>query len=401
MAGSALGGMATQVATPMAAGAPSGGGKGGASATLPMPTTPAPTQGQYAPLTPQGGFNVNQAAAAGLQQAMQGTQAGMGYRPQAVMPVGFQAAQMGPAGQVASTDLGAYTNPYESQVVQQSLADLERSRLMQQNKLGAQATAAGAFGGSRQGIAEAETNRAFAEQAARTASGLRQAGFTQAQQLAGQDIGRQMQVSAANQAALNQARQFGAQQGMTAQQLNQMAATQANQARLSASAQLGQLGQQAFQAGRTITQDQMKQGLMQQGLQQALIDAARGQFAGYAGAPQAALSAPLAALGAAPVPQSRTSSSSPGLFDYLSLGAGIAAASDPRLKENVKPVGKFGGVNFYRWDWNEEGKRIADAEQPTLGVMADELQETHPHLVQIGPDGFLRVDYKGLAAEMA
>ena len=52
---------------------------------------------------------------------------------------------------------------------------------MAQNVGGAQAGAANAFGGSRQGIAEAETNRAFADQAARTASGLRQTGYQNAQ----------------------------------------------------------------------------------------------------------------------------------------------------------------------------------------------------------------------------
>ena len=393
MAGSAFGGMGTEVATPVA----TGGGKGGTSATPATPTTPAPTQGQYAPLAPQGSFNVNQASAGALQQAMQGTQAGMGYRPQAVLPTGYQASQMGPAGQVAGANLSAYTNPYESQVVQQSLSDLERSRLMQQNQLGAQATAARAFGGSRQGIAEAETNRAFADQAARTASGLRQSGFAQAQQLAGQDIGRQMQVASANQAAANQARQFGAQQGMTAQQLNQMASLQGNQQRLGAAQQMGQLGQQAFGTGQAIQQQQMQQGLMQQGLQQSLIDAARGQYAGYTGSPTAALQAPLAALGVTPVPQASSSSSSPGLFDYLSLGLGTFA-SDQRLKTNIKLLGKENGHNIYSWDWNEDGKRIADPAQPTVGVMAQELQETHPHLVQLGPDGYLRVDYSGLAA---
>ena len=394
MAGSAFGGMGTQVGTPVA----TGGGKGGTSATPATPTTPAPTQGQYAPLAPQGSFNVNQASAGALQQAMQGTQAGMGYRPQAVLPTGYQASQMGPAGQVSGANLSAYTNPYESQVVQQSLSDLERSRLMQQNQLGAQATAARAFGGSRQGIAEAETNRAFADQAARTASGLRQSGFAQAQQLAGQDIGRQMQVASANQAAANQARQFGAQQGMTAQQLNQMASLQGNQQRLGAAQQMGQLGQQAFGTGQAIQQQQMQQGLMQQGLQQSLIDAARGQYAGYTGSPTAALQAPLAALGVTPVPQASSSSSSPGLFDYLSLGLGTFARSDQRLKTNIKLLGKENGHNIYSWDWNEDGKRIADPAQPTVGVMAQELQETHPHLVQLGPDGYLRVDYSGLAA---
>jgi hypothetical protein len=144
----------------------------------------------------------------------------------------------------------------------------------------------------------------------------------------------------------------------------------------------------------------MQQGLMQQGLQQSLIDAARGQYAGYAGAPQAALAAPLAALGVTPTPQTTTSGKSPGLFDYLSLGA-TAFASDIRLKKDIKLLGKENGHNVYSWEWNDEGKRIADPSQPKVGVMAQELQETHPHLVRLGADGFLRVDYSGLAAEAA
>jgi hypothetical protein len=270
-----------------------------------------------------GGFNVNQAAASGLQGSMQGTQAAMGYQPMQVRATDYAASQMGPAGQVAGADLGAYTNPYESQVVQQSLSDLERSRLMQQNQLGAQASAARAFGGSRQGIVESETNRAFADQAARTASGLRQSGYQQAQQLAGQDIARQMQVDAANQAALNAQRMFGATQGMTAQQLNQGAGLQGAQFRLGAAGQMGNLGQQAFGTSQAIQQQQMQQGLMQQGLQQQLIDAARGQYAGYTGAPQQSLGLPLAALGAAPVPQTTTQSQKPGLLNYLQLGANV------------------------------------------------------------------------------
>jgi hypothetical protein len=466
-------------------------------------------------LNPQGNFNVNQAAAGGLQQAMLGTQQGMLYRPQAVQPVGYQAqtanaagynpsamtsqgfqasqagsqgfnaagvgsqgyqaqgpqatgynatmtrqsptvsAQTVRAGQLAGSNLGAYTNPFESQVVDQALGDIERSRKLAQNQLGAQATASNAYGGSRQGIAEAETNRAFAEQAARTASGLRQAGFTQAQQMAQQDIGTAQQaalanqqanlaagtttagfgqqsnlanqaasnvaaqfgagaqnlaaqqraaaqnqaaqfgasaanqaaaqasaqqqaasqfgagasnvaslqnaaarqaaaqfgssaanqaaaanmaaqnqaaqfgsgasnqMALANQAALNQAGQFGATQSMSAQLANQQAAAQANQQRLGASAQMGALGQQAFGTGQAIQQQQAQQGLLQQGIQQALIDAAKQQYAGYTNAPAAALNAPLAALGVAQQggASETTKSQDPGLFSYLQTAA--------------------------------------------------------------------------------
>lgn len=309
------------------------GGKGGGN--LARPTAAAPVQGQYAPLAPQGNFNVNQAAAGGLQQAMQGTQQAM-----------------------AGPNIGQFMNPYTSMVTGQTLTDLERQRQMAVNTTGAQATQAGAFGGSRHGVAEALTNEGFARQGAQTFGNLQQQGFNTA-----------------------------------------LGAAQAQQGTLmSGAAQLGQLGNQAFNTGRTISQDQMQQGLMQQGLQQTLIDAARGQYAGFTGAPQQSLSLPLAALGAAPVPQTTTQSKQPGLFDYLSLGLSL---SDIRLKTNIKHLGKENGHNVYSWDWNEDGERIADPKQPTVGVMAQELQETHPHLVELGPDGFLRVDYSGLAAEAA
>ena len=370
-------------------------------------------------IAPQGNFNVNQAAAGGLQQAMLGTQAAMNYAPMAVRPTAYNAAnasatgynpsamtsanygastigqsptvaaQNVQAGQLANTNLGAYTNPFETQVVDQALGDLERSRLMAQNQLGAQATSANAFGGSRQGIAEAETNRAFADQAARTASGLRQAGYTQAQQMAMQDIGTAQQAALANQqanlaagtttagfgqqsnlanqaalnqagqfgasaanqaaganmaaqnqaaqfgsgasnqmaltnqAAQNQANQFGATQAMSAQLANQAGLAGANQQNLASAAQMGNLANQAFGTGQAVQQQQGQAGLLQQSMQQALIDAAKAQYAGYQGAPLAALSAPIAALQNTPNQSTTTDSMKPGLFNYLQVGANM------------------------------------------------------------------------------
>lgn len=338
MGGSALGGAAAQVAAPAmraAGNAPASGGKGGLGG---QPAAPqAPTQSQFAPMAPSAGFNVNQASAGALQGALQGTQQAM-----------------------AGPNIGQFMNPYTSMVTGQALSDLERQRQMAMNTTGAQASQAGAFGGSRHGVAEALTNEAFARQGAQTFGNLQQQGFNTALQAAQGQQGLQM----------------------------------------GGAAQLGQLGQQAFNTGRTISQDQMQQGLMQQGLQQALIDAARGQYAGFAGAPQQSLSLPMAALGSAPVPQTTTQTSKPGLFDYLSLGAGMYAASDARLKTDVELIGEKSGVNFYKWEWNDEGKKVASPDQPKVGVMAQELRETHPHLIKEGGDGYLRVNYKGLAQDL-
>ena len=74
------------------------------------------------------------------------------------------------------------------------------------------------------------------------------------------------------------------------------------------------------------------------------------------------------------------------------IGSVLQPNSDVRLKENIKLVGNVGGVNFYTWDWNDEGKRIA-GNQATFGVLAQEVRETHPEAIQEGSDGYLRVDY--------
>ena len=250
-------------------------------------------------LAPQGNFDVNQAAAGGLQQAMLGTQREMGYRPQQIQATGYKPAT------IAGQDLSAYTNPYENQVVNQALGDIERSRQMAQNQGGAAATQAGAFGGSRHGIAEAETNRNYMDQAARTASNLRQAGFQNAQSLAGQDVG-----------AMNAASQFGAQNQMTAQQQNAANQLAGSQQRLGAASQMGGLGQQAFNTGQTIQGNLLQQGGMQQQLQQQLINAAKGQYGGFTGAPAQGLNLFGAGLGMQPN-QSTTTQSQP--FNPMAL----------------------------------------------------------------------------------
>ena len=224
--------------------------------------------------------NIYQQASEGVTKAMQGAQAGMGFTPMAITAPTQQA-------------IGQYMNPYESQVVGQSLADIERSRQMAQNVGGAQASAARAFGGSRHGIAEAETNRAALEQAARTASSLRQSGFTQAQQLARQ-----------------------------AQMQNQAAQLSGAQQRLSAGAQLGSLANLGFGMGQQIQDRMAQEGALQQALQQQLINAAKSQYAGYTGAPAQSLQYLLQAIGASPSPTTTTGTTNRGLFDYLALALG-------------------------------------------------------------------------------
>ena len=273
-------------------------------------------------------------------------------------------AALGLTGQAAGpANVGQFMNPYTSMVTGQTMQDLERQRQMQMNQIGASATQAGAFGGSRHGVAEALTNEGFARQGAQAFGNLQQQGF-----------------NTALQAAQNQ---------------------QANQ--LAAAGQFSGLAGQGFGIGQSIGQQQAQEGAQQRAMQQALIDAARQQFGTYTGYPQQSINLPLQALGMTPYGQTTTGTQTaqPGLFQTLGGIASIFGAfSDPRLKTNVKRLGEVAGFNIYVWDWNEEGKKVANPAQPTLGVMADELQATHPHLVHKAHDGYLRVDYAGLNREI-
>lgn len=77
-----------------------------------------------------------------------------------------------------------FMNPYENEVVQRSLADIGGALDIQRIKDRQAATAAKAFGGSRQGVQESLTNAAAIKQAADTAAQLRYGGYGQAAELA-------------------------------------------------------------------------------------------------------------------------------------------------------------------------------------------------------------------------
>ena len=87
-------------------------------------------------------------------------------------------------------------NPYMENVVRQSEADIARQGEIQAQGIRSQAVGQGAFGGSRQAVAERELGRNIADQQARTTSGLRAAGYEQAQQQAQQSFENQQQRQA-------------------------------------------------------------------------------------------------------------------------------------------------------------------------------------------------------------
>jgi hypothetical protein len=132
------------------------------------------------------------------------------------------------AASFLNQNIQQYMNPYTQAVTNQSLQDLERSRQLEQQRTAAQATAARAFGGSRQGVAEAETNRAYGENAARLVAQQNAAAYQAAQQASEADLARTMQAQQLNQAqdaaTTQQALQLAGQFGLANQDANLRAA---------------------------------------------------------------------------------------------------------------------------------------------------------------------------------
>ena len=68
-------------------------------------------------------------------------------------------------------------SPYQQDVIDATLQDFDRQAAMQRQNIGQRAIQAGAFGGARQGVAEAEYDAASDRNRASILSGLLQTRF--------------------------------------------------------------------------------------------------------------------------------------------------------------------------------------------------------------------------------
>ena len=90
-----------------------------------------------------------------------------------------------------------------------------------------------------------------------------------------------------------------------------------------------------------------------------------------------------------------------GAFGTITAAAlPLIFTSDTRLKKNIVKIDTLKGINFYQWEWNEEGIRIGANKHPTFGVLAQEIQKTHPEAVKTGEHGYLMVNYGMISNEV-
>jgi hypothetical protein len=90
-----------------------------------------------------------------------------------------------------------FMSPYQSQVIDATLAEFDKNAAMQQQGIADQAVASGAFGGGREGVLEAEYKSGSDMKRAQLQAQLLNQGFGQAQQAAQQQFQNQMGLASA------------------------------------------------------------------------------------------------------------------------------------------------------------------------------------------------------------
>lgn len=321
---------------------------------------------------------------AGFQQAVESGKFDIGQTQQArtlASQQGFQAEQLGQQAREAAAareQAARAGNMQAANRFAEQQAQLEQqATLANQSAFNARAQAQAGLQ-QQAGLASMQAANQFTTQQAQMEQQAGLASAAQEAARASQQAGLTQGAGLSNQAAINQAVQAQAARQQAANQANFGGQFQAAGVRAGAASQLGGLGQQAFNTSQAIQQQQMQQGLLQQGLQQQLINAARGQYAGAIGAPQQSLGLPLAALGAAPAPQSTTQSMKPGLFNYLQLGASVVCwvarevygEDDPKWLQFREWVIGYSPDWFYK-AYSKYGEKVAKvvAKVPALKLV--------------------------------
>ena len=225
------------------------------------------------------------------------------------------------AGQLSTTDLTPYLNPYTQSVIDTTMSELGRQEGIQQQAIDDAAVRQNAFGGDRMYLQKGTLGGDFARTKASTLADLNQKNFFNAQGMGQFDIGNRLTADTTNQ-GMRSGLFTGGATGL-GNLADLYSRTGVNLGQLGSPAVMGGLSNLGFGWGNQLQQNQAAAGALQQQQQQALIDAIRAQFTGYSQGPQNALSQYLGAILSPPSSAGKTSSD-PGLLGYLGAGLGVA-----------------------------------------------------------------------------
>lgn len=201
-------------------------------------------------------------------------------------PGAYQTGEFGTQSFAQPGSAEEYMSPYMQSVVGMQQREAQRAANVAGSELKGKAIQMGAFGGSRQGVLEAEAARNLATQKGDIQAAGSQAAFQQAQQQFNAEQQRQQQAKQ----MLEQSRQYGAGMGMTAaqqraqyglaaqqgteqsQQFGANLGLQGIQQQLAAAGTMGQLGQTQFGQEKDVINAQAAAGAQRQSAEQQLKD---------------------------------------------------------------------------------------------------------------------------------
>lgn len=215
---------------------------------------------------------------------MYGQAAGM-YGSNMYNPTNFSSSQVTPQmlgmGLDASDSgiMQGFMNPYTQQVTDIAKREAQRGFDVSQAGRDASAAKAGAFGGSRHGLVDAEAQRSLDRQLSDIQMQGGESAYRAAMEALNQQRASQQQAGMANQAAGLDAGKFNANQGLMAQlygdQSRQFGANFGNQRAQGLSGiagGLGSLGNSQFGAQQGMYDQMMRAGATQQGFSQQPLD---------------------------------------------------------------------------------------------------------------------------------
>lgn len=245
-------------------------------------------------------------------------------------------------------DRSAYMNPFTNDVIDNSLTDMDRSRVMALNDNASKAVASKAFGGSRSAIIDAVTNSETARNAGDLSARLRAEDFSQATGAMQGDI--QSKIAAAEG--------------------------------LRGGADLaGKLRMQNFGGLTDIGQKNQMQ-------QQKMFDDLRAKWQSKRDAPLDNLNLKLSALGMSPYgkTESTTKTEKTGT-DFAQVGSGILSLlpalfmlSDETMKTDIKKVGKDKGTGLPLYSYRYKGD--PKTYPKVVGPMAQDVKKSFPSAVK-------------------
>lgn len=279
-----------------------------------------------------------------------------------------------------------YMSPYASNVRDNTLRKMDQNNLVQQRQVDDSAQGAHAFGGDRHAILMGEVMR-------------------------DQNTARNDYVDQSNQSAYNDAAsrwQADRAANMEAGEFNSNQGQRTYDRILSAGGQMGNLGTASGELASRGVGNLLTTGMVDQDVRQRSNDAAYQDYLRTQTAPLDRYNQLTGILSGVPINRTttengtQTSQTSNSLGSSL-LGIGAIGASmfqpmkisDRRLKRDIRKVGELAkgiGLYAYRYLWPSTVQ---------VGVMADEVGARIPEAVELGSNGFFRVNYGKLMEAMA